>query len=249
MIADFHQYEYELCRRFLIPLLRERGLGLDGKSVLDAGCGYGGVLAGLAERFRLAEATGIDLDSGMIAEGRDRNPPEVVLRTGDFLDCEGGGYDAILMRDVLEHIVDVEGALAKAAGLLNRGGFLFASFAPFLSPFGGHQHNGAGPFASAPWLHLLPEAWFRGLLRFPGNTYKSGEALRADMDTVLRTRLSLGRFRRAAGSAGLAVTYLRGYAVRPDYRIKFGIPSLRFPAIAGPGDLFCTGVEALLAKP
>lgn len=248
MIADFHQYEYRLCRRFLIPLLLERGLALDGKSALDVGCGYGGVLAGLAERFRLAEALGIDLDPGMIAGGRDRNPPGVSLRTGDFLALPDGGFDAILMRDVLEHIVDVEGALAKAAGLLKPGGFVFASFAPFLSPFGGHQHNGEGPFASAPWLHLLPESWFRGLLRFPGNSYKSGEALRADMDTVFRTRLSLRRFRRAAGSAGLAITYLRGYAVRPDYRIKFGIPSLRFPAVAGPGDLFCTGVEALLAK-
>src|SRR5690606_14219326 len=155
----------------------------------------------------------------------------------------------VLLRDVLEHIVDVEGALAKAARLLKPGGFVFASFAPFLSPFGGHQHNGSGPFASVPWLHLLPESWFRGLLRFPGNSYKSGEALRADMDTVLLTRLSLGRFRRAAAAAGLEVRYLRGYAVRPDYRLKFGLPSLRFPAIPGPGDLFCTGAEALLAKP
>src|SRR5690606_25868875 len=148
MIADFHHYEYELCRRFLIPLLLERGLGLDGKSVLDAGCGYGGVLAGLAERFRLAEALGIDLDRGMIANGREKSPPVVVLRTGDFLAFEGGEFDGVLLRDVLEHIVDVEGALAKAARLLKPGGFVFASFAPFLSPFGGHQHNGSGPFAS-----------------------------------------------------------------------------------------------------
>ena len=255
MPDDFHAYEKELGRRFLVPFLRERGFDLAGKAVLDVGCGQGGSLAALSEAWPLGKNLGIDLDAGMIRAGQAKCPPGVRLEAGDFAALAGTDagdsaetYDLILMRDCLEHIVDVEGALRRAAGLLAPGGAVFASFAPFASPFGGHQHNGAGPFASVPWLQALPEAWFRRLLRFPGNGYKAGPALEADMATVWRTRLSVGRFRRASREAGLMARFLAGYAVRPDYEIKFGLPAVRFPAWPGLGDLFCTGVEALLFR-
>lgn len=247
MVEDFHAYEKALGTRFLIPLLEGRGIPLAGKAVLDVGCGYGGVLAALAEKHALAEALGIDLDADMVGKGSGRCPSGVKLEIRNFLAMEGRTYDLILMRDVLEHIVDVESALSKAAGLLRPGGTVFASFAPFFSPFGGHQHNGAGLPSRIPWLHLLPEAVFRALLRLPGNSYKSGAGLDADMESVLRTRLTMARFRRAADRAGLEVTYRAQYLSRPDYSLKFGLPAISFPAVPGIEELVCTGAEALLA--
>lgn len=247
MVEDFHAYEKALGSRFLLPLLEGHGAPLAGASVLDVGCGYGGVLAALAEKHPLAGALGVDLDPDMIRSGSVRCPPGVKLETRDFLEMDGGTFDLILMRDVLEHIVDVEAALAKAARLLRPGGRLFASFAPFYSPFGGHQHNGSGLPSRLPWLHLLPEAAFRALLRLPGNGYKGRAGLAADMDTVLRTRLTLARFRRAAAGAGLRTRYHAQYLSRPDYRLKFGLPAVAFPAFPGLEELVCTGAEALLS--
>jgi SAM-dependent methyltransferase len=271
MIKDFHAYEMELCRKGLIPLLRKYGFQAAGKSVLDVGCGYGGVLAALAMEYPLKSALGVDLDAGMVREGSAKSPGNVRLEVRDFFGMElvdpeafdpetqgvaplrrfasaAGGYDLILMRDVLEHIPDAEGALAKAASLLAPGGLIYASFAPFYSPFGGHQHNGSGLFANVPWLQLLPETWFRAALRLKGNSYKSGKSLGDDMESVLRTRLTIARFRKMIPAAGLKSGYFARYLSRPDYKIKFGLPEVAFPGIPVFDELACTGVEALLER-
>lgn len=248
MIKDFLAYERELGSAFLIPLLEAQGISLVGKSVLDLGCGYGGVLAVLQEKYGLSEALGIDLDPEMIQSGLERGPPGVRLEVRDFFALEDRLFDFILMRDVLEHIVDVERALAKAERLLKPGGMIYASFAPFYSPFGGHQHNGAGPFANVPWLQFLPEAWFRRLLRLEGNSYKSAAGLQSDMETVLRTRLTLAGFRRMVPKVGLRLRYHAQYLIRPDYKIKFGLPSLGFPRLPPLDDLLSTGSESILVK-
>ncbi len=248
MVTDFHAYEKALCLRGLVPLLRKTGFDPTGRSVLDVGCGYGGVLAGLAGVFRLREAVGIDLDSDMIRDGVNKSPAGVSLRVGDFFGLPAREFDLILMRDVLEHIPDAETALAKAAAMLAPGGILFVSFAPFYSPFGGHQHNGSGLFSHVPWLQALPESWFRAALGLKGNSYKSGRGLADDMESVLRTRLTLARFHRMIPAAGLRVGYFARYLSRPDYRIKFGLPEIGFPAIPFLDELASTGVEALLEK-
>ncbi|MEO6097698.1 MAG: class I SAM-dependent methyltransferase [Fibrobacteria bacterium] len=271
MIADFHAYEMELCLKGLIPLLKKYGYQVAGKSVLDVGCGYGGVLAALAMEYPLRSALGIDLDGGMVREGSAKCPGGVRLEVRDFFGMEAadpeafdpgtqgpeslrrsalatGGYDLILLRDVLEHIPDAEGALAKAASLLAPGGLIFVSFAPFYSPFGGHQHNGSGLFAYVPWLQLLPEVWFRAVLNLKENSYKSGKSLGDDMESVLRTRLTIARFRKMIPGAGLKAGYFARYLSRPDYRIKFGLPEVGFPGIPVLDEVACTGVEALLER-
>ena len=266
MIFDFLEYEHRLGRLVVSPRLKAAGVDVRGKSVLDVGCGYGGVLLALDGETPLGRGLGLDLDGEMIAaairavtatravpatgalpEGRG----VLAFRCADFLAFDGegeSGFDLVLMRDVLEHIVKVEEALERACRLLAPGGCVYLSFAPFYSPFGGHQHNATGPFSFLPWLQCLPEVLFRRLLCIEGNSYKSGEPLRQDMESVLSTRLTLPRFRRAVARAGLAVESSAQHIIRPDYRLKFGLPPLRFPALPGFEDLLCTGVDAILRK-
>lgn len=251
MVTDYLAYEKELCRRGLIPALARQGFAAAGKSILDVGCGYGGVLAALAEAFPLRRALGLDLDAEMIARGKSGAPAGVVLESRDFFSLtERGeeGFELIILRDVLEHMPDAGAALKHAASLLAPNGLIFASFAPFWSPFGGHQHNGAGFFSHVPWLQILPESWFRRILRLDGNSYKSGRALADDMESVLRTRLTLRGFRRMLPGAGLRLDRFERYLIRPDYRLKFGLPTVGFPALPGLDELACTGVEAFLAQ-
>jgi SAM-dependent methyltransferase len=248
VVTDYLAYEKELGRGGLIPALRRRGFDPAGKAVLDVGCGYGGVLAALAEAFPLRRALGLDLDPEMIARGNAAAPPGVVLEARDFFGLEEGGFDLIVMRDVLEHMPASEAALRKAAALLSPAGRIFVSFAPFWSPFGGHQHNGAGVFAYVPWLHALPDAWFRRALRLEGNSYKTGRALADDMEGVMLARLTVRRFRRMLAPAGLRLAHFSRYLIRPDFRQKFGLPAIGFPALPGLDEIACTAVEAFLAK-
>jgi SAM-dependent methyltransferase len=248
MITDFKAYEKALGTHFLIPLLEAQGITLAGKSTLDVGCGYGGVLARLHERFGLADSLGIDVDAQMIRLGQETLPPGIRLEAKDFFTQVDGLYDFILMRDVLEHIVKVEEALAKACNLLKPGGFIYLSFAPFYSPFGGHQHNGSGWKSNIPWLQVLPESWFRRLLTIKGNSYKSAVGLMSDMDTVLKTRLTMRQFRSILPQVQLKCKYQAQYLIRPDYKIKFGFPALRFPAFPILEEIFCTGFEAILIR-
>ena len=79
----------------------------------------------------------------------------------------------------------------------------------------------------------------------PGNSYKTGASLSADMETVLATRLTLARFWRAAAAAGFRRIYRAQYLSRPDYAVKFGLPQVAFPAVPLLDELLCTGAEAL----
>jgi SAM-dependent methyltransferase len=248
VVTDYRAYEMELGRAGLIPALARRGFDPAGKSVLDVGCGYGGVLAALAEAYRLRRARGVDLDAGMIARGKELAPAGMLLEARDFFSLEETGFDLIVLRDVLEHMPDAAGALRKAATLLAPDGLIFASFAPFWSPFGGHQHNGDGFFSRLPWLQALPETWFRRVLRFGGNSYKGADALADDMESVLRARLTIRRFIGMVPAAGLQVEHCARYLIRPDFRAKFGLPPLRFPPVPGLEELACTGVEAFLRR-
>ena len=200
----------------------------------------------VVRKIPLEGASGYCSYAEMICVGREKCPREICLQEGDFFRIEGGEYNFILMRDVLEHIGDVAGALERAAKRLLPGGTIYVSFAPFFSPFGGHQHNGEGFFSNVPWLQFLPETWIRRLLRLQGNSYKSASQLEADIDSVLRTRLTLAEFRSNLPKVDLRLKYFRQYVVRPDYRIKFELPTLAFPTVPLIEELVCTGAEALL---
>jgi len=247
--ARYFDYERDLGRGVVSPFLRERGLSLDGASVLDVGCGEGGVLAGLAEGFRF-RGLGIDYDEEAIR--RAETVAGCRFDQGDFYSYAfDATYDFILIRDVLEHCGDAEGMLRRAAALLNQGGRIYVTFTPYLSPFGGHQHNGSGFFSNVPYLQALPEALFLRLIQVRGNWYKGSSALLKDLRQIRRTRLTTGVLRRAACKAGLRVEFLRAFVFRPDYRYRFGLPAIGLPAFLGVStltDIASTGVEALLRK-
>jgi SAM-dependent methyltransferase len=89
--------------------------------LLDLGCGTGW----LAEHF--ANYTGLDgsPEAVAIAAGLGRN-----VVHGDLerpLPFAQGSFDAVVMKDVLEHLADPVALVSRARGLLRPGGLLFAS--------------------------------------------------------------------------------------------------------------------------
>lgn len=78
---------------------------LDGKRVLDAGCGPGSAAIELARRG--AEVVAIDVSASLLEVAEKRTPPElasrITYRTGDMADPGEGEFDHVFAMDSLIH--------------------------------------------------------------------------------------------------------------------------------------------------
>jgi 2-polyprenyl-3-methyl-5-hydroxy-6-metoxy-1,4-benzoquinol methylase len=94
-----------------------------GAAIVDIGCGEGAQLKLMAERG--LRAIGVERDtksaalqglSGQVFEGSAEALPAQLPR---------GSFDAVMFKQVLEHLIDPVGALQRAATLLKPGGLVF----------------------------------------------------------------------------------------------------------------------------
>ena len=108
--------------------------------LLEVGCAYGLFLARARERGW--DVRGIDIaeDCAREAEAKLGLP----VTAGDFLEADlGGGYDVVVMLDVIEHMPDPVACVKRSAELLAPGGWLVME---------------TGNIASA-WARLLGRRW------------------------------------------------------------------------------------------
>lgn len=93
-LTDYH--------RFFIDRIAE------GERILDIGCGYGAVGRSIACARRQCRVLGIDLDKQRLAQARaSDNPPNLSFLEGDVtLGVPDGGWDVVVLSNVLEHIND-----------------------------------------------------------------------------------------------------------------------------------------------
>ena len=90
----------------------------NGQRVLDVGCGYGAVARTIACAYPNSEVVGIDQDRGRLAMARtSENPPNLNFVEGDATaSVPPGPWDAVVLSNVLEHIVDRVGFLKALQG-------------------------------------------------------------------------------------------------------------------------------------
>jgi SAM-dependent methyltransferase len=135
---------------------------VSGQRVLDFGCGHGALSVQLAQRG--AVVTGVDLDEVTIQYAINRvtqDYPQLADRIRfasiDIADLdEEGQYDAVITKDTLEHVANLDAALAAIRRLLRSGGRFYVGFSPlYYSPNGAHGRTGH----RLPWAHaVLPRA-------------------------------------------------------------------------------------------
>ncbi len=85
----------------------------DGERVLDVGCGYGSVARSIARARPQCVVVGMDLNEPRLAQARAaENPANLTFVKGDAT-CEvpAGGWDVIVLSNVLEHLADRVGFL------------------------------------------------------------------------------------------------------------------------------------------
>ena len=102
-------------------LLGLSGLSLEGKRVLDFGCGTGLLTAAMA-----AEATsvvGLDVSAPMVEGLRRKELPNVTALVGGVHDHELGRFDLVTCSSVCAFLDDYPGTVRALAALLRPGGW------------------------------------------------------------------------------------------------------------------------------
>ncbi|MEN3335999.1 MAG: hypothetical protein V7641_5364 [Blastocatellia bacterium] len=109
---------------------RYLGARLHGRSALEAGCGSGGMLPHLAERFDQVTGVDTDLPALIIAAKRcaDHGIADRVTLIAAMLEqpvFADSAFDLIKCTDVIEHVADPQRACVCMAAALKAGGALF----------------------------------------------------------------------------------------------------------------------------
>ncbi|GAA2067300.1 class I SAM-dependent methyltransferase [Leifsonia soli] len=110
------------------PAIIELAGDVEGRRILDAGCGTGPILADLRDRG--AEVVGIDSSAQLLQHARERLGSNVDLRVADLaspLPFEDDAFDDIVASLVLHYMPDWGPTLAEFHRVLRPGGRLIVS--------------------------------------------------------------------------------------------------------------------------
>lgn len=139
-------------------LIRDK-FNMDGKRVLDFGCGMGGMSLWYATNFK-CEVHGIDIDAHHVKIANDLKTKykakNLVFEVRNVLDKPlEGKYDLIVLNDVAEHIqLPILKAIFQALSKnLAPGGGIYVSYPPWRSPYASHVQHVVG----IPWCQFLPK--------------------------------------------------------------------------------------------
>ncbi len=219
----YWRYQYRYGSEVLLPLLASWGWNVSGTRVLEVGCSEAGILGAFAEKG--ATVTGAEISESRIKSARSFQRTPFPVLSADICDPSavqtlGGGYDLILLRDVIEHLFDRETAFDHLKQLLAPGGRIVVTFPPWYMPFGGHQQALPGPLRKVPWLHLLPMSLYVRLLHGQVN---GQDWLVREMVNTRRTGLTIAAFHRLLNRKRLQIERETRWLINPAYTIKYGL--------------------------
>ncbi len=230
----YWKYQFELGEDHLVPYLAKQGCFFAGDAVCEIGSAEGGALHALMQAGA-SYGLGTDISVSRIEVGAeisklaDLNVEYVEhnILTEPLPEDWVGKFDLVLLRDVIEHLEDTELALRNIHRLIKPGGFLFLTFPPYNSPFGGHQHTLAGNFfTKLPYIHLLPNAIFHKLIA-SGRENDIWEVKR-----LKNIALDAGKLTKAALNTDYSVFKQEYYLLRPVFKMKFGLPPVKITPLA-----------------
>lgn len=110
------------------------GLDLTRKTVLDLGCGAGGVSLHIAKKYSPAEVVGYDIEQPVIDHARTAAAREglssrvrFIAGSPGHLPFEEGEFDVVFSKDAMVHVPDKEWLFGELFRVLKPGGQLAAS--------------------------------------------------------------------------------------------------------------------------
>ncbi|MCH7774237.1 MAG: class I SAM-dependent methyltransferase [Bacteroidetes bacterium] len=217
-------FQFRLAEKYLIPYLKNYIPSFDGLKILDVGCGEGGTAAAFARLG--AECYGTDID-----EHRLKKSIEIAENKGihfellDVYDINSSDtisntkFDLIILRDVIEHLLDTSGAISALKELLAEDGKIFLTFPPYNSVFGGHQQI----IAPIPFIHWLPSFLFYGILKVFGGDKEKLSKLRH----IRKVRMSISRILKTLKILNFQILNKTSYIMRPSFKVRYGLPIIK----------------------
>ena len=237
-------------KNFLSSYLEQKNL--KGKTILEIGCAE----AGLLKFFTNEGATCYGLE---LSDIRFQNA--ILLNKDTSIKffkaniCKSESYennidvkfDIIVIRDVIEHILDRNLALRNIFNLLKPEGRVFMSYPPKYCAYAGHQQTIPTLLGKLPYLHLLPNFLYIQYLRLIKCPDKKIQYL---LDTK-KTRISINEMRKNVVSLGYKIIKESNWFIRPAYSYRFGLPKMKNPFRWVPifEEVFCNGILFLLERP
>lgn len=110
------------------------GIDLRGRTVLDLGCGSGGITIHLAASHGAADVTGFDVEMPVIEAARKRAAERGMEGHVSFVQAgpgrlpfEDGRFDVVFSKDALVHVPDKEALFGEVFRVLSPGGVFAAS--------------------------------------------------------------------------------------------------------------------------
>jgi SAM-dependent methyltransferase len=141
-----------------LALIR-RYVVLEGRAILDVGCGVGAYV-GAFGRYS-DEVHGIDIDPEKVVEARQATSARLAVASTEALPYADGRFDVVLSHEVIEHVTDDRRAVAEAVRVLRPGGRLVIFCPNRLYPFETHgaYWQGTYHFGNIPLVNYLPDRW------------------------------------------------------------------------------------------
>ena len=143
--GSVRRHPWEQARLEIVQQLLSNGLSKAPDTILDVGCGDGFVVEALSRRYPSARCIGVDtgLTGGELVTLRDRLGQEVQLHRSlaEAAAAHGRPADVVLLLDVLEHVEDDEGLLARLrrSPLVGAGTLLLVTVPAHQRLFGSHD--------------------------------------------------------------------------------------------------------------
>lgn len=129
---------------------------LDGKRVLDVGCGIGAYLSQFL-RFT-PRAYGVEVNMARLVQAREK-APRVLQAVAEALPFKDGIFDMVFLHEVLEHVADDAKALGEACRVVRMGGRIVIYAPNRLYPMETHGFylGQRYIFRLAPLINYLPD--------------------------------------------------------------------------------------------
>lgn len=116
-------FNSEHARKIYNHIIKATG-NLDGKKILDVGCGTGNVLKMLHDKYREAQLYGIDISEKMLEKAKVKlqDNADLILGDSENLPYSNSSFDVIICNDSFHHYPNPEGVLREFNRVLKDGG-------------------------------------------------------------------------------------------------------------------------------